>query len=120
MAQSFGDLPDLVALVVRVGAIGERGHQSFALMHRFNHVQLREPGMRDLAFFHGTRNHADHFAARGEAGIRHGAHQADVGATVNESNAALGKQAAQSLGCSTIGRTIPHPGTTENTNSHAK
>jgi hypothetical protein len=56
-------------------------------MHGFNHAELAEAGMRDLALEQRARHDADNPAARGEGRVRHRAHQADPAAAIDDREA---------------------------------
>ena len=56
-------------------------------MHGFNHAELAEAGMRDLALEQRARHDADNPAARCEGRVRHRAHQADPAAAIDDREA---------------------------------
>ncbi len=62
--------------------------------------------MRDIPRHEGLRNHADHFAAFGQRSVRHRAHQADRGATVDKAEPRLRDAATERGGGFHITRVV--------------
>ena len=91
----------------RATSVAALGHQALALVHGVDDVQLREPGMADLALHQRARDHADHAAAGGERRVRHAAHQAGAAAAVDELPAALRDAAPHCGGGRGEGRVRP-------------
>ena len=95
----------LEQLVERPGAPGQRdhrvrklGHHRLALVHGLDDVQLRQPGMRDLALDQPRGDHADHGAAGGQRGIGERSHQPDARAAVDDLELARGDHPAELAG----------------------
>ena len=89
---------DLEELLERPEAAGQRhervrqlGHLRLALVHRVDDPQVAQPGVGDLAVDQRLRDHADHLGAGRERRVGHDAHQADVGAAVDDAEPALGE-----------------------------
>ena len=78
--------------------VGELGHLRLALVHRVDHAQVGQAGMRDLAVDERLRDHAGHAAAALERGVGERAHQADLGAAVDELDPAVGQPVADVAG----------------------
>src|SRR4051794_5692469 len=93
---------DLEQLLERPHAAGQRhervrelGHQRLALVHRVDHPQIGQPGVRDLAVDQRLRDHADHAAAALQRRVGDGAHQTDARAAVDELDATLREPVAE-------------------------
>jgi hypothetical protein len=71
------------------------GHTRLALMDVRDHLEVREPGVRDLVRQHAARHHTRHRAAGGKGRVGHGAHQPDAGTAVDHAQARFGEGAAE-------------------------
>ena len=77
--------------------IGQIGHQRLACMHAVDDVQLRQVGVRHLAFEQMLRDDADHLAAGVECGVGDQTHQADVAAAIDQAVTTHGEQRAEDV-----------------------
>jgi len=95
----------LERLVVRAEATGERyegvgeeDHPVLAVVHALRHEELGETPVRHLALHEPLGHHAHHPSPRGERGIGHRAHEADVRPAVDERETAPGDRGAHPRG----------------------
>lgn len=73
--------------------VGALGHEPLSLVHRVDHDELGQFPEAHLTPVEGFRNDAGDASARGQGGLRHGAHQADASAAVHEFEPGLGQRA---------------------------
>ena len=82
-------------------------------MHAVYHFQAGQALVADLGLLQALRDDPDHFAAGGQCGVRHGAHQTDRAATVDQGQAALGQVPAEGHGGFLVDRGSAGAGATE-------
>src|SRR3712207_2769496 len=82
-------------------------------MHRADHAQVRERGVRDLTLEQGPRDDAYDFSAGPEGGVGHDAHEANAPAAVDESDALCGQRPTERPGRLVVGGLGAGPGAAE-------
>ena len=92
--------------------VGQLGHARLARVHAVYHFQAGQALVADLGLLQALRDDPDHFAA-GVCGVRHGAHQTDRAATVDQGQAALGQVPAEGHGGFLVDRGSAGAGATE-------
>jgi hypothetical protein len=93
--------PGLEELLERARAAGQHhervaqlGHPHLALVHVRDDLEARQVVVSDLLVDERLGDHSDHLAARRAARARHRAHQPDVAAAVDQSEAGAGDRGA--------------------------
>ncbi len=97
--------------------VAQVDHALLALVHGFDHAEVGDPRMLDLAFHEGAGDDADHAAAGGQGAIGDRAHQAHMGAAVDEAEAIPGEERAHREGGFAVTGILPHPGTAIHTDT---
>src|SRR5215210_5190050 len=94
-------------------AVGEVGHQLFALVHRADDVEFAEAGVGDLLGNERLGDHTDDLATLLKRRVRHGPHQPDPTAAVDQPEFPVCDLLAHIPRGLYIGRTRAFPGTAE-------
>lgn len=86
--------------------VGQLGHARLARVHAVYHFQAGQALVADLGLLQALRM-IPITAAGGQCGVRHGAHQTDRAATVDQGQAAIGQVPAEGHGGFLVDREAP-------------
>lgn len=78
--------------------ITEIDHHLLALVHAYHNAQFGKATMSKLLFHECSRDDADDLAILRERPVRHGTHEADAAASIDESDATAGQEGSEIMG----------------------
>src|SRR5919206_2923312 len=103
--------PGLEQLLQRAGragqrdeGVGELGHAGLALVHGGDHLQPRQPGVRELVVHQVLGDDADDVAAGVQGGVGDHAHQSGAPAAVDDADARAGEPGGEPGNGGSVGR----------------